>query len=202
MHAWLSSDNGPLVRFRCFYRSSIPLFTACIASLRERKLPPALESFGLVILCGGVSLAIGEASASGSLLGVSICIVSVIAGSFMLIITGDTLHGKLSSMQLAFLTSPVTCFCIFPAYHVLESEVLLDYLILRPGISATILLSGSILAVLYNVVHNDLVAITGPVTTTVLGQMKIVVLMILSGVLFGTKTIWCIKCTLIYEMKR
>lgn len=67
----------------------------------------------------------------------------------------------------------------------MERDALVDYVLIQPKTAVAIVIAGSILAVLYNIVHNDLVGITGPVTTTVLGQVKIVVLMLLSGLLFG-----------------
>lgn len=164
----------------------MPLVTATIASIEKRKLPDLQECFGLVVLSGGVALAIGEASATGSMLGVVLCLLSVVAAAFMLLVTAKTLHSKLTALQLAFLTAPITFFCLLPPFFVMESSLIVDYISSDIKTSAFILLFGSILALVYNVVHNDLVAITGPVTTTVLGQIKIILLMLLSGIFFGT----------------
>ena len=163
----------------------MPLVTATIASIEKRKLPDLQECFGLVVLSGGVALAIGEASATGSTLGVVLCLLSVVAAAFMLLVTAKTLHSKLTALELAFLTAPITFFCLLPPFFVMESSLIVDYISSDIRTSTFILLFGSILALVYNVVHNDLVAITGPVTTTVLGQIKIILLMLLSGIFFG-----------------
>lgn len=163
----------------------MPLVTATIASIEQRKLPDPQECLGLVVLSGGVALAIGEASATGSMLGVILCLLSVIAAAFMLLVTAKTLHSKLTALQLAFLTAPITFLCLLPPFVAMESSLIVDYISSDTRTSAYILVSGSILALVYNVVHNDLVAITGPVTTTVLGQIKIILLMLLSGIFFG-----------------
>mmetsp|Transcript_7915 Transcript_7915/g.15903 ORF Transcript_7915/g.15903 Transcript_7915/m.15903 type:complete len:382 (+) Transcript_7915:190-1335(+) len=166
-------------------RSSIPLVTAVVSSIHGRKMPTKAEVFGLFVLCGGVIIAIGEASANGNAFGVMLCLASVVAGAYMLTTTAHTLHEKMSSFQLAFMTAPVTVSCLAPPFFVFESGVVAEYVVLNPHMTAMILLSGSILASAYNVVHNELVGIVGPVTTTVLGQVKIVSLMLLSGILFG-----------------
>lgn len=172
--------------YGCCCRSSIPLVTAVVSSIHGRKMPTKAEVFGLFVLCGGVVIAIGEASANGNAFGVMLCLASVVAGAYMLTTTAHTLHEKMSSFQLAFMTAPVTVSCLLPPFFAFESGVVAEYVVLNPHMTAMILLSGSILASAYNVVHNELVGIVGPVTTTVLGQVKIVSLMLLSGILFGT----------------
>ena len=171
----------------CCCRSSIPLVTAVVSAIHGRKMPTKGEVFGLLVLCGGVIIAIGEASANGNAFGVMLCLSSVVAGAYMLTTTAHTLHEKMSSFQLAFMTAPVTVVCLMPPFFMFESGVVGEYMVLNPHMTAMILLSGSILASAYNVVHNELVGIVGPVTTTVLGQIKIVSLMLLSGILFGTR---------------
>eukprot|EP00889_Picochlorum_renovo_P004136 jgi/Picre1/31166/NNA_006520.t1 len=139
-------------------RSSIPLVTAVVSSLHGRKMQQKPRYLGCSFYVG--------------------C-------AYMLTTTAHTLHEKMSSFQLAFMTAPVTVSCLVPPFFVFESGVVAEYMVLNPHMTALILLSGSILASAYNVVHNELVGIVGPVTTTVLGQVKIVSLMLLSGILFG-----------------
>lgn len=137
------------------------------------------------MLCVGVATAIGEASAKGDAFGVLLCVLSVIAGAAQLISTAKTLQGNINSVQLMFLTAPVTFFCLMPPYFVLEHSSFLKYLITDAKAAAFVVIVTSGLAGLYNIVHNDLVAITDPITTCVLGQLKIIVLLVLSAVLLG-----------------
>lgn len=166
-------------------RSSIPLVTAVVSSVHDKKVPTRVEIVGLLVLCGGVGVAIGEASVNGNALGVLTCLSGVISGAYMLYSTSRTLHDKFSSFQLAFLTAPITVFCLSPPFYIFEFERVFEYGRNNFQVTMTLLLSAAAVATLYNVVHNELVHIVGPVTTTVLGQVKIVSLMILSGILFG-----------------
>jgi hypothetical protein len=166
-------------------RASIPLVTAIVSSATDRRLPRRGEFLGLVILCLGVSTAIGEATASGDSLGVMLCVVSVFAGAAMLTATSRALQGRIDSVQLMFFAAPVTCMCLVPPIFLREQQVFAEYASTRPGPAAMIVLSTSVLAGMYNVVHNDLVKITDPVTTCVLGQLKIVALMVLSALILG-----------------
>lgn len=162
-------------------RASIPLVTAAMTAVLEKKPPRTDEAFGLVILSLGVSTAISEASASGDTRGVVLCALSVIAGAAMLTTTARVLAGRVNAVQLAFFTSPVTCAFLTPPFVAMELGGFLRYVAQDPRAAAGILVGGSVLAGLYNVVHNDLVSITDPVTTCVLGQVKIVALMLLSA---------------------
>jgi drug/metabolite transporter (DMT)-like permease len=138
-----------------------------------------------VVLCGGVGVAISEATASGNSLGVGICLLSVLAAAAMLDSTARTLAGRVDSVQLAFFTAPVTCACLVPPLLALEAAPFARHAAAAPAASAAILLAGGAFALAYNVVHNELVAITDAVTTCVLGQLKIVMLMVLSAAVLG-----------------
>lgn len=166
-------------------RATIPLVTAIVSSLSEKKIPPRTELIGLCLLCFGVTVAISEAAAAGDTFGVTLCILSVFAGAAMLTSSARVLAGKVDSVQLAFFTSPVICLCLFPPFFLKERLSFSRYVVHSPGATLAILLSGSLVAGMYNIVHTDLVAITDPVTTTVLGQVKIVGIMVLSAVFLG-----------------
>lgn len=156
-----------------------------MSSVTQRKLPQKHQLLGLILLCLGVATAIGEASASGDSFGVFLCILSVLAGSAQLITTSKILQGQIDAIQLMFLSAPVTFFCLLTPYYIMEHNLFLDYLSLNVQSAAFVVLLTSGLAGFYNVVHNDLVAITDPITTCVLGQLKIIALLILGAVLLG-----------------
>jgi len=157
-----------------------------VSGALERRMPRPDESIGLIVLSLGVATAISEANATGNSFGVGLCMLSVLAGAAMLSTTARVLAGRVNSVQLAFFTSPVTCLCLLPPFFGMELGGFKEYVALRPSAAAGILVSGSVLAGAYNVVHNDQVSITDPVTTCVLGQVKIVVLLVLSAVYLGT----------------
>jgi solute carrier family 35 protein E4 len=51
-----------------------------------------------------------------------------------------------------------------------------------------LLLMGCVNALVYNLVHTLVIKITSSVTTTVIGEMKIILILVLSAVILGE---WC-----------
>ena len=57
----------------------------------------------------------------------------------------------------------------------------------HPLVVSGLLLLGCVNAVAYNLVHSLVINITSAVTTTVIGEMKIVLILVLSAVLLGVR---------------
>lgn len=166
-------------------RSSIPIVTAVVSAILEGRKPHADEFGALVLLSVGVSLAIAEASAAGNALGVTLCVISVLSGATQLNASGRVLSEKMDSVQLAFFSAPVTSLCLFPVFFVREYSDFVEYFARDHYLSLAIILVGSVIAAAYNVVHYALVAITDPVSTCVLGQIKVIAIMVLSAACLG-----------------
>lgn len=62
---------------------------------------------------------------------------------------------------------------------------------LRP--LAVLLLLGCMNALAYNIAHSLVIKVTSSVTTTVLGEMKIVLILLLSAIVLGESDIWTVR---------
>lgn len=58
---------------------------------------------------------------------------------------------------------------------------------------AGVILLGCVNALLYNLIHSQVIKVTSSVTTTVIGEMKIVAILLLSAVILGESDVWTIK---------
>lgn len=181
-------------------RSSIPVVTAVVSSVHDARLPTRAELLGLVILCTGVTMVIGGARThvgEDGTFGIIMCFLGVISGAYMLYTTSKSLStqhkgggGGPSSLEVSFRVAPVTFLVLLPAFYSIEKDEAIEYMRGNPWESFWILLSASVVASLYNVIHTELVGHVGPVTTTVMGQVKIVSLMLLSMFVFGERKIF------------
>lgn len=183
-------------------RSSIPVVTAIVSSVHDGVLPSMAELVGLVILCSGVIMVVGHAQThigDDGTFGIIMCFMGVISGAYMLYTTSKTLAGadksgtSPSSLQVSFQVAPVTFLILSPGFYIFEYHTLVSYVKENPYVSIWIVMSASMVASLYNVVHTELVGHVGPVTTTVLGQVKIVSLMILSVLMLGENTSYSVS---------
>lgn len=181
-------------------RSSIPVVTAIVSSVHDASLPSSAELAGLLVLCSGVIMVVGEARTQvgeDGTFGMIMCFLGVISGAYMLYTTSKTLGGGStskekrampSSMEVSFRVAPITFLVLSPIFYIFEQDQAVTYIRGNPRESFWILLCASAIASMYNVVHTELVGHVGPVTTTVLGQVKIVSLMIMSMVMLGEHT--------------
>lgn len=147
---------------------------------------PAVDEFGsLLVLSFGVSMAIAEASAAGNAFGVILCVLSVLAGATQLNVSSKAMSEKLDSVQLAFFTAPITSVSLAPVFFIKEYSDFVEYFARERFAAVAIVLAGSAIAAAYNVVHYAMVGLTDPVTTCVLGQIKVIAIMVLSAFFLG-----------------
>jgi drug/metabolite transporter (DMT)-like permease len=159
--------------------------TAAAAALAERAAPPGDEAAALLLLCGGVGVAISEGAGGGGARGVSLAAASVLAGAAQLTLQGRALAGRLDALSLALLTAPVTAACLAAPAWATERAAAAAFFAADGARAAGVLGAGAAAALAYNVVHNELVGLAGPVAACVLGQVKIVALMALSAAVLG-----------------
>ena len=178
-------------------RSSIPVVTAIVSSVHDGQMPSSAELVGLVVLCSGVIMVIRGARThvgDDGVFGMIMCFLGVISGAYMLYTTSKSLTQKTiqkpSSMEVAFRVAPITFLVLCPVFYVFEREEAIEYMTKHPLESFWILVCASVVAAMYNIVHTELVGHVGPVTTTVLGQVKIVSLMLLSMFAFGERNVF------------
>ncbi|KAL0050280.1 hypothetical protein WJX82_008064 [Trebouxia sp. C0006] len=169
-------------------RSFIPVICCLLAIGIENKIPTGKEIGSLVILSLGVMIAVWEGSVNGSPHGIMLCIVGTVCNAAMMSTSGRILSEKLDVLRLAFYTAPVSCIALFPFCYFRESARFMTYSQGQSMIVTAIILVGSVNALSYNVVHYLMIQMTSAVTTTVLGEVKIVGLLVLSVLLLGEKS--------------
>lgn len=92
-------------------RSGIPVFTALLGVLVEKKVPSRIELIGIVVLTAGVVTCLYEGSSiNGSLRGILLCLASTLCGAGMLSFSGAILDQteKMDPIRLNFYCAPVS----------------------------------------------------------------------------------------------
>lgn len=176
-------------------RSFIPVICCLLAIGIENKVPSGKEIGSLVVLSLGVMIAVWEGSVNGSPHGIMLCIIGTVCNAAMMSTSGRILSEKLDVLRLAFYTAPVSCVALFPFCYFRESTRFMTYSEGQSMIVTAIILVGSINALSYNVVHYLMIQMTSAVTTTVLGEVKIVGLLVLSVLLLGEKSMFTTRMT-------
>ena len=104
-------------------RSGIPVFTAGLGVVVEKKMPTRTEFFGIVILTAGVVTCLYEGSSvKGSLQGILMCLASTLCGAAMLSFSGAVLDPteKMDPVRLNFYCAPVAVAVSLPCIQVLS----------------------------------------------------------------------------------
>jgi len=172
-------------------RSTIPVITVLVSVVHGRA-PSASEASALALLVGGVVIVIGKKSYGVSfdghqvLTGVFFCMCGTVAAANGLHATSQALHGgggSVDALDLGWRIVPWNVVLVLPIFLVSELRPLVAYVSADPSRLYSVLFvtaTSSILASSYNIVHMTVTSRTGPVMTTVLGQLKIVCLVVVS----------------------
>ena len=158
---------------------------------------------------GGVSSKEKERTLSGLLY----CVTATISNALMMTFSGKIMGGeKLDALRLTFYTAPVTLCALLPVALLLEGDRFVNKYFgsnsfdvqsrealmygdeyVSPIKVLTLVLLACLNAVAYNFVHFALVGATSAVTTTVLGNIKVALLILCSRVLFGETKDWSVS---------
>eukprot|EP00798_Chlamydomonas_sp_ICE-L_P000372 gene372-1760_t len=176
-------------------RASIPVAAALGSVFIENKRPSRKEFLSLLVLVSGVSIAVGEGFGNDTdSKGIILCIIGTISNGLMMCTIGKIMSEKMSALRLAFYTAPVTCLVLAPFFYALESA---DFRAYQDSATTNLyiglLFLGCVNALAYNLVHSMVIKVTSSVTTTVVGEMKIVLILILSAILLAEDDIWTLK---------
>ena len=198
----ISLNNASLLHLSLSYnqviRASIPVVCAACSVVVEKKVPTVLEAVGLSLVAAGVMATVAGSSSRleqrpNEVAGLIFCVVATVSNALMMTFSGKIMGGeKLDAVSLTFYTSPVVLGLLLPVALGLEWEKMTMRL-RREGLeddpfSAAVVetpgfVSGSGLlrlvflgccnAVVYNWVHNKVIAMTSATTTTVLGNVML-----------------------------
>ena len=170
-------------------RASIPVLVALLAVCIEHKTPTRIETGGLVVISLGVMLAVWEESRN-AVLGIALTTISSVMQSIQMSVSGRLMTGKLDSFQMTFYTGPVACASLAPFALSTEYAVFADNLATRPMVTLGFLATSCCIAVVYNVVLFQSVRTLSSVGTAILGNVKIVLLLVLSSGVLGELNRW------------
>lgn len=154
-----------------------------LAILVESKYPTRAEAASLVVLTLGVMLAVWQGSATGEPYAIAFSIAATICNGLMMTFSSKLMSEKLDVLRLSFYVAPVSLACLAPFCLIFEAERFAAYWPMNQQWAGMIMLTSSIIAVLYNLAHQKMIQTVSAVTTTVLGSIKIVCLLILSATL-------------------
>ena len=172
-------------------RSGIPVVTAVLAVFVERKVPTLPRAVGLVPICLGVVISIYEGSKmEGTFFALVLCVAGMLSNALMMTVSGRVMEEKIDAIQLACFTAPVSLAVLVYHFGVYEYAALVEHVRREPRSSAVVLLGTSVMALGYNIVHYQVIRATSAVTTTVLGNVKIVLIVFLSGFFFSETSSW------------
>jgi drug/metabolite transporter (DMT)-like permease len=122
---------------------------------------------------------------SNSPSGLVLCLLGTISNGLMMSLSGRVMSEKVDALRLTFYTAPAACLLLAPFHLRLEAKALRAYGGQAQGSYVGLLLLTCVCALAYNVSHYLMIHVTSSVTTTVLGEMKIILVLLLSAVLLG-----------------
>ncbi|PSC73348.1 Drug Metabolite transporter superfamily [Micractinium conductrix] len=166
-------------------RSSLPVVVCVLGVVVEGKHPTRQELGALVVLTIGVMLAVWQGAVTGQPHAILACMSSVVCGAIYMTFISKLLSEKLDVVHLTFYTAPVSLACLTLPTLYFERHSFAEYLVGHWQDAFLIMSATSAAAVFYNLAHNKLIETTSAVTTTVLGEVKIVGLLVLSSLLLG-----------------
>jgi drug/metabolite transporter (DMT)-like permease len=166
-------------------RSAIPVVTCILSALVERKIPTQQEVSALLILSIGVMITVWQGAVTGKPHAIMFCILGTVCNGAMMTFSSKLLSEKLDVVRLTFYTAPISLICLAPFMFWREFRNFQAYFATNNANVTGIMLVSSLNAVCYNAVHALVIKRTSAVTTTVIGEIKIVALLALSALLLG-----------------
>jgi len=162
-------------------KATLPIFACALSAFVERKLPSRIEAFSLIILASGVSIAVWQGPITGSPLGISMCLAATAFNALAAAFSGKILR-KVETGELTFFTAPIAATILLPFALKFEIVAFYEYCTIKPTSAAVIIASTSCLAAIYNFVYASMIKNIGAVACSVIGEVKIVFLVALSGI--------------------
>jgi solute carrier family 35, member E4 len=165
-------------------RACIPVVTVVCAVFIENYFPTRRELASLVAITVGICVVLAE-DVSANVRGVCACVISTVANGIMMSMSGHLLQEKLDVWRLSFYQAPIVILTLMPAYLYWESSGVADFFgeSARAKSCVAIVVLTCVIALAYNAIHGLVIKVTSATTTTVVGQIKIVLLLVLSAAL-------------------
>lgn len=172
-------------------RAAMPVFVALLAVVVEKKTPTGEQLMALLLISMGVMMAVYRPGSTfgDDLKGTALVLSSVAMMALQMSFSGR-LGVKLDAVQMTFYTGWISLVPVAPLVLAMEGPGLLKHCLAHPGSSSAIVLSSCVLAVVYNVVVFQTIRGLSSVGSAVLGNVKVVVILLTSAVWMGEMRLW------------
>lgn len=171
-------------------RAFCPVLTALLGVSIEGKTPSSAELLALLMVSLGVVVCVYEESMRGSLLGLSLVGASAFVQSAQMSVSSRIMTRKLDSFQMTFYTGGISYLVLLPLGLYYEGGVFVGAVRDKPLAVVGFLLGSCLMAVCYNVVFFQCMKTLSSVGTGILGNVKIVLLIMASAMLLGELSSW------------
>jgi len=174
-------------------RATVPVFVAFFQRVLA-KPPPLDQLAALVCISLGVILVVFQPVGAGThFWGILLVTSSVTLQAAQMVFAGNLLSEKLDSFQMTFYTSPVAFLTLVIPCAAVEGSAFTQYASHKYGTTIGVLFCTCAMAVFYNVILFQTIKRLSPAGSAVLGNVKVVVLLIMSSVLMGEMTNWTLR---------
>lgn len=172
-------------------RAAMPVVVSAFQWVRVAR-PPFSQQAVLLLISAGVGLVVYQPSSTETeLLGVVLVTSSVTLQAAQMSFAGSLLGGtKLDSFQMTFYTGWPAFATLLPATSHIEGAGFTSFLSSRPGSACAVLIGTCLMAVFYNIVVFQTIHRWNPVGSAVVGNVKVVTLLLLSSVFMGEMRHW------------
>mmetsp|Transcript_2420 Transcript_2420/g.4947 ORF Transcript_2420/g.4947 Transcript_2420/m.4947 type:complete len:342 (-) Transcript_2420:152-1177(-) len=165
--------------------ASMPVLTCAFAICIEKNYwPNNWQISGIIPICLGVMIAIYE-EAHNETVGVVLCCCATLANALRTALSSHLLTGKLDVFSMTWYTGPVSAMVLLPFGLYKEFSAITEYAQTNMGPTLGILFGGAMLALVYNIVLFLTIKTLSGVTMNVMGNIKIIFLLLMSRVVLG-----------------
>uniref|UniRef100_A0A7S1L8D5 Sugar phosphate transporter domain-containing protein n=1 Tax=Alexandrium catenella TaxID=2925 RepID=A0A7S1L8D5_ALECA len=172
-------------------RAAMPVFVAFLAVVVEKKTPTGEQLMALLLISVGVMLAVYRpGSTFGNDMKGTLLVLSSVAMMALQMSFSGRLGVKLDAVQMTFYTGWLSLIPVAVLVLLLEAPLLLKHCLAHPGSSLAIVFSSCVLAVVYNVVVFQTIRGLSSVGSAVLGNVKVVVILLVSAISMGEMQLW------------
>eukprot|EP00930_Biecheleria_cincta_P087202 TRINITY_DN76452_c0_g1_i1.p1 TRINITY_DN76452_c0_g1~~TRINITY_DN76452_c0_g1_i1.p1 ORF type:complete len:759 (-),score=118.77 TRINITY_DN76452_c0_g1_i1:35-2281(-) len=161
-------------------RATMPIFVAAIRLIKAEP-PPVHHVLLLFLISCGVHLVVRDVStASNEWMGILMACSSVALQATQMSVAGGVLSDEVTAIQLISCSSPFAFFATVIPAVALEGNAFLAYVTAEPKFALAVLLGTAVLAVAYNVIMYNTIRQLNAVGSSVLGNVKVLLLVIVS----------------------
>lgn len=175
-------------------RAAMPVFVALLAVVVEGKVPTINDLACLVVISIGVMMAVLRPGTvvSSDIKGTLLVLSSVAMMALQMSCSGR-LGMKLDAVQMTFYTGWISLIPVASLVVAYELQALIGHVSEHATTAFSILFGSCCLAVVYNVVVFETIRGLSSVGSAVLGNVKVVVILVVSGVWFGEMQSWALR---------